>query len=226
MLGTVSLISLVALRPTHTFAQDGTHIVSLVVTDNDGLTAQATFTVNVSNVAPVLGTPANATVNAGSVYTLAGSFADPGADHWTVTVNWGDGSAPDSLPTDTRSFSFAHTYATAGTYSVMVSVADDDTSTSATSTVTVKPLGPDLSGAYPLIDQLVAGHKLTRDMGNVLKAEIGAAERLFAKNKPQCAVMVLRAAVVELDLLVRFRALKASDAAPLRRFLLSAIGSV
>ena len=45
---------------THTFVQDGAFTVRVTVTDNDGLTDSATFTVNVTNVAPVVGAVPNA----------------------------------------------------------------------------------------------------------------------------------------------------------------------
>ena len=54
---------------SHTFAQDGTFTVSVTVTDNDGLTDSATFTVNVTNVAPVVGAVPDATLNVGATYT-------------------------------------------------------------------------------------------------------------------------------------------------------------
>ena len=98
---------------THTFAQDGAFTVRVTVTDNDGLTDSATFAVNVTNVAPVVGAVPNATLNVGATYTASGTFTDPGADAWTATVNWGDGSAPEVVPLSGRSFSLTHIY-TAG----------------------------------------------------------------------------------------------------------------
>ena len=43
-------------------------------------------------------------------------FTDPGADAWTATVNWGDGSAPEVVPLSGHSFSFTHIYTAGGTY--------------------------------------------------------------------------------------------------------------
>ena len=73
----------------HTYAQDGAFTVRVTVTDNDGLTDTATFTVNVTNVAPVVGAVPDATLNVGATYTAAGTFTDPGADAWTATVELG-----------------------------------------------------------------------------------------------------------------------------------------
>ena len=69
-------------------------MVRLTVTDNDGLTDTATLTVTVANVAPVMAPIAAASLFAGGTYTASGTFTDPGADSWTATVDWGDGSAP------------------------------------------------------------------------------------------------------------------------------------
>ncbi len=100
---------------SHTFAQDGAFTVRVTVTDNDGLTDSATFALNVTNVAPVVGTVPNATLNVGATYTAAGTFTDPGADAWTATVNWGDGSAPEVVPLSGHSFSLTHIYTAGGT---------------------------------------------------------------------------------------------------------------
>ena len=68
---------------------------------------------NVTNVAPVVGAVPNATLNVGATYTAAGTFTDPGADAWTATVNWGDGSALEVVPLSGRSFSLTHIYTAA-----------------------------------------------------------------------------------------------------------------
>ena len=126
---------------SHTFAQDGAFTVRVTVTDNDGLTDTATFDVNVTNVAPVVGAVPDATLNVGATYTAVGSFTDPGADAWTATVNWGDGSALEVVPLSGHSFSLTHIYTAGGTYTVTIDIADDDTSASATHTVTVEAAG-------------------------------------------------------------------------------------
>ena len=68
--------------------------VRLRVTDSDDATSNIdTITVTVSNVAPTVDAgAATGTVAEGSTFTRSGSFTDPGADTWTATVNYGDGS--------------------------------------------------------------------------------------------------------------------------------------
>ncbi len=210
---------------SHTFAQDGVFTVRVTVTDNDGLSDSATFTVNVTNVAPVVGAVPNATVNLGATYTATGSFSDPGADAWTATVNWGDGSAPEVVPLGGRSFSLTHIYTAGGTYTVTVDIADDDTSASATHTVTVENPAPDtdLASALPLINQLVATGKMPRSVGFLLKAEVIAAQVLIGRGNEAGAIRVLESAVRQLDLLVRCRVVKAADVAPLRQIFVDTI---
>ncbi|MEO8062018.1 MAG: DNA/RNA non-specific endonuclease [Pseudomonadota bacterium] len=211
---------------THTFAQDGTHVVSLLITDNDGLIDTETFTVVVANVAPTPGVLPDASLNAGGAYTAAGSFTDPGADSWTATVDWGDGSAPAQAALSDRNFSLAHVYGTAGTFRVTVTIADDDSSASVSNTVTVIAPTPLLAPAIALVDQLVATRKISRDLGNVLKAELAAAQELINRGKNAAAVLLMKATVIELDLLVRLRVMSATDVAPLRAALVQVIGSL
>ena len=208
---------------THTYAQDGTFTVRLTVTDNDGLTDTATFAITVTNVAPTVGAVADATVNVGVAYTASGTFADPGADSWTATVDWGDGTAPSTASLATRSFSLTHTYAAAGAFTVTVTIADDDTSSSDAHTVIVAQPAPGLAAALPLIDQLVAARKISPAVGTLFKAQVIAAQRLIARGNNPPAVVLLKALVVQIDLLVRLRQVTAADVAPLRTVLTQTI---
>ena len=153
--------------------------MTVTTTDNDGLTGTAALSVTVDNVAPELGDFDDATLEAGGAYTVEGTFADPGADAWIATVDWGDGSSPSQAMLSGHAFSLVHVYATAGTFPVTVTVADDDTETSTVHTVTVTqpppPPGPDLSQAFTLIDQLVANRKISRDFGNLMITAADAA---------------------------------------------------
>ena len=103
-----------------------------------------------------------------------------------------------------------------GTFTVTVTISDDDTSTTVTNTVTVTAPTPVLAPAIALVDQLVAARKIPRDFGNVLKAELAAAQGLIDRGKNATATMLLKAVVLELDLLVRLRQVSAADVAPLR----------
>jgi hypothetical protein len=123
---------------THTFGDNGTYSVRLIVTDRFGAADTASASVTVTNIAPTVNAFAGATILRGETYTAAGTFSDPGADTFTGTVNYGDGTGTAPLALGSASFSLSHAYATAGTYTVTVAVGDDDGgSSSATATVTV-----------------------------------------------------------------------------------------
>jgi len=218
--------SITGPEATHTYVQDGVYTVSLIVTDNDGLTANTSVTITVSNVAPTIGDVPGASLTVGQAYTAAGSFTDPGQDTWTATVNWGDGSAPSQIALTQRSFSAAHTYTAAGTFTVTIGIADDDTTTSRTQTVTVSSLAQALAAARTDVDLLVAANKISPLVGFLLKAQIATAERQLALGHELLAVVSLRAVVVQLDLLIRIGVLSAADAAPLRVLLLTTIEAI
>ncbi|MCA9194187.1 MAG: hypothetical protein KDB03_20600, partial [Planctomycetales bacterium] len=104
--------------------------VTITATDSDGATSQTTFNLVVNNVAPDFEAGIGATLlpaDAG-VFSRSLSFTDPGADSWTGTVNFGDGSGNQALAIDqsSKSFDLNHVYTAEGTFTVSVSVSDDD----------------------------------------------------------------------------------------------------
>jgi len=210
---------------SHTYPQDGNYTVRVTVTDDDGLTDSATMVVHVHNVAPAVAPIPNAGVEVAANYTLSGSFTDPGADSWTLRVNWGDGSSSTQALAG-QSFSLMHSFAAAGSYSVTVEVGDDDEVSTRTLTVSVTDPSPGLSAAIPLIEQLVAKRKIHPCLGGLLKAEVRAAQMLIARGKKTAAISLLRNMVAELDFMVRFRLVTAADVAPLRTILVQAIRSL
>jgi uncharacterized membrane protein len=65
-------------------------------------------------------------MNAGQSLSLSGSFADPDSNHWTATINYGDGSAAQPLVlTPDHTFAFNHVYQQEGNYLVTVAITDD-----------------------------------------------------------------------------------------------------
>ena len=107
---------------TFTPDDNGTYVVSLTATDDDGGVGTAQTTINVVNVAP---TPAitnapSGDVNEGDTITLGSSVTDPGtADTVTGTINFGDGNtAPVSLTSTPTAIS--HPYANSGVYTAAV----------------------------------------------------------------------------------------------------------
>jgi DNA/RNA endonuclease G (NUC1) len=126
---------------TKTFTADGTYEIKLVVTDNFGSNSTAVATVAIVNVPPTVGAFNGGSVVRGETYSASGSFADPGADSWTGTVNFGDGSSAP-LVISGHSFNLSHAYTTLGTFTVTVMVNDGIASDMNTATVQVNNVTP------------------------------------------------------------------------------------
>lgn len=204
---------------SHVYAQDGVYTARLTITDNDGLTDSEVITVNVANVAPAVAPVPDASLNAGATYTVNGTFTDPGADAWTATVIWGDGSAPEPVALSGRSFTLTHVYTAGGSYPVTIRVADDDGVGEDSHTVTVNEAAPGLSAALPLIDDLVARGRISRPIGILLKAQVIAAQVMIGRGNQAGGRIVIRSLLVQLDILVRYGGLRPADVAPLRAVL-------
>jgi hypothetical protein len=80
---------------------------------------------------------------------------------------------------------------------------------------------PGLAAALPLIDELVATGKISRQIGRLLKAQVIAAQVLWSRGNETGARFVIRALLFQLDLLVRYRVVSAADVAPLRALLVA-----
>jgi PKD repeat protein len=125
-----------AASPTHTYTEQGTYTVTLTVTDDNGVIATSTLTMEIGapNQAPV----AAATVDPTSGKTNITNFAfdASGSTDADGTVNsyawtFGDGATSTSATP-------SHTYTEAGTYTATVTVTDNQDATDTESvTVTV-----------------------------------------------------------------------------------------
>lgn len=109
----------------HTYTTPGTFTVTFTATDARGLADPTpdtrTITVTAANQPPngVITSPAgNVTITAGQSVTFAGSASDPDGDEVSVLWNFGDGVSSTLLDPG------AHTYVTAGTFTVTFTVTD------------------------------------------------------------------------------------------------------
>ena len=129
--------------PSHTYADNGSYVVTLTVTDAHGAaSAPVTTGATIANVAPTVNAAASQTATAGTAVTLSATFSDPGVNDrpWTYTFAWGDGSAPTTGSTTSQAsaISATHTFSAAGSAVVQVTVADKDGGAgSGTTTVTI-----------------------------------------------------------------------------------------
>jgi DNA/RNA endonuclease G (NUC1) len=210
---------------SHTYAQDGPYTIELVVTDVHGLVATTTTTAQVSNVGPTISAFAGATLLPGETYTAAGTFADPGADSWSATVDYGDGSGVSAIPLGGMSFSLSHTYGTAGAFTVVVSISDDDVTSSRTQTVTVLTHAQALQNAIAMVEELVASGKLHVNDAKALTLALDVAKKQLERGRLP-TVAQLDASLRVLDALVRARRISAADAEPLRALVTRVIRSL
>lgn len=109
-----------------------TQTIAVQVTDNGGLSTVAQATINVTNLAPVLGaiTAPTSPVKVGQSFNSQASFTDAGlADTHTAVWDWGDGSSSSGVVSETNgsgSVSGSHAYASAGFYTIGLTLTDKD----------------------------------------------------------------------------------------------------
>jgi len=197
---------------THTYAQDGIYIVRLIVTDNLGVADTSYSTAAVANVAPSIAPFAGATLLPGETYSANGSFSDPGADPWSATVNYGDGSSTELLPLTGKTFALAHTYMMPGTFTVTVRVSDDDVTSARTQFVTVISPAQALSQAAGMIGELVDNAGLNSGNANSLRTKLNAAQNQLAAGNATAAANQLQALLNEVDAMIRSGRISRADA--------------
>jgi len=161
---------------THAYADDGSYMVTLTVTDNDGATASSTATRTVLNRHPVASFIESATtVFAGEVIQFNASASyDPDGSIVSYAWNFGDGNI-----TTTSAPTINHTYTTPRTYNVTLTVTDDDGLTDdEVKTVTVEAAPWPLSLIIVIILLIVAATAtaiyLVRKWRRKIKASIAA----------------------------------------------------
>ncbi len=211
---------------SHTYTQDGVYNVQLTVTDSYGLTSTVTTTATIGNVAPVIGAFAGTILLPGETYTANGSFTDPGADSWTATVDYGDGSGVVPLALSGQTFSLSHVYGVVGNFTVTVRVSDDDATSSRTQTVTVSTVGRGVTDALALLAQLVADGKLDQPNANPVREALEGALAKLADGKMDLVVSQLETAMRHLDAAVTVGKISATDAQPLRTQILRVLQSI
>ena len=111
---------------------DPGHVVRLVIRDKDGGETEILQTLVIRNVAPSVDAGADARASEGTAafvnvpFRQEGRISDPGADDWTVTIDYGDGTPPLPGAVVDRRFVLEHAYVEAGTYTIGVVVDDGD----------------------------------------------------------------------------------------------------
>jgi DNA/RNA endonuclease G (NUC1) len=211
---------------SHTYAQDGTYMVRLIVTDNLGVADTSFTSANVANVVPAVASLAGATLLPGETYSATGSFTDPGADPWSATVNYGDNASVEILLLSGKTFTLSHTYLAPGRFTVTVRVSDDDATATRTQSVTVLAPSQGLSEAVGLVQDLANAAGLNSGNANSLNAKIDAALKQLANGNSVPAANQLRALLREIDAMILSGRVNARDAEPLQAIVNRVIRSI
>jgi endonuclease G len=204
------------VSPTHVYADNGNFQVSVIVTDPYGAADTAATTVTVMNAAPSVAAFAGGSLLQGETYAATGSFSDAGADSWTATVDYGDGSGAQPLALNGNGFALSHAYAAAGTFTVTVTVMDDDGGASnATAEVTVSTPSQAANGLAAQVQALVNAGTIGHGNGSALTARVRAATAALARGQAHTAVNQLGAFVNQVQAMVQSGHLPQADGAAL-----------
>lgn len=142
----------------HTYASSGEMTLEVCVEDQHGAEACDTraLTVTAENLAPDVLAPDGLEVPEGSDAPVPVGFTDGNVDDThTMTIDWGDGSAPEPVAIqdggDFGSGTAVHAYADNGTFAVVVEVCDGDGACDQrTVTATVTNVMPDVDATFTL----------------------------------------------------------------------------
>ena len=124
----------------HTYADDkpgaqasDSFTITYTLTDTSGSPGFGNLNTVIGNVAPSFPAFAAMALKSGETLATTLTFADPGADIWTATVNYGDGSGVQPIVVGAgKSLALNHTFPANGLYTVTVTVNDDDTGSGTT----------------------------------------------------------------------------------------------
>jgi DNA/RNA endonuclease G (NUC1) len=210
---------------SHAYAQDGVYSVRLIVTDIRGLSDTAFTTATISNVAPTVSAIPAATLLVGETYSASGTFSDPGADSWSAAVDFGDG-ATAAVPLSGNSWSIAHTYNSAGGFTVSLGVNDGTVTTTVAALVTVWTGAEGISAAQSMVGTMFSSGLLSSGERNSLLAKLNAAAAALDRGQSATAINQLQAALNQLDALVQSGRLTAAQAAALRDLILRVIAAI
>jgi len=150
--GSTGVLTSGSLAGWHTYANNGTYTVAIVVSDDDQGTTTESFTVEVTNVAPVLLTTEALAGQEGQSLNFSGAFSDAGVlDTHTAVIEWGDGTQSNGSVSEANgegSVTASHVYADDGMYTLRLIVTDStNASATFTTTATISNVAPTVTAA-------------------------------------------------------------------------------
>jgi PKD repeat protein len=111
---------------SRTYATAGTYTVEVCVTDAGGLTACDSVSVTVTSAgsAPVVAAGSDREVEPGHTVSRWVSFSDAGPSPWTATVDYGEGTGPQTLSLSGYWAFVSHRFDASGVFPVEVCITD------------------------------------------------------------------------------------------------------
>ena len=175
---------------SHAYGVAGDYTVRVVVTDDDGATAEDTTTVRVGNRPPSISLSPYPRAPVGRTRPYAAYVSTGQGEQTHVEVDFGDGSAPAEREiTESAQSSFDHAYASAGDYDVTFTVTDGSGETAtATQTVRVQDAVAD-AGADVTVDEgetvTLGGDSTAPDTYTTLTWDFGDGSSPGSGTKPE-----------------------------------------
>ena len=123
---------------TYVYANAGSYTITASATEDEGtFAAAAPVNVTAEVVPPTVTISGNSTVNEDATYTLNLSATGNPSNHpiTSWTINWGDGSAPQTITGNPTSATYV--YADAGSYTITASATEDEGTFAAAAPVNV-----------------------------------------------------------------------------------------
>ena len=205
----------------HSYANNGSYTITVTVTETDaeGASGSQSTTVTVTNVAPVVATFDGATILRGETYASSGTFADPGADVWTATVNYGDGSGASALTLTGNAFALQHTYSLVGVQTVTVTVSDaDGGSGTRTAQVTVLSSGQATTALASMVSALASSGSMEEGDAKWLANKLDVTGKELARGNDVAARNQLQQAIERIEAAQRAGRLSSTDAETLTSY--------
>ncbi len=167
------------VSPSHTYTVAGDFIVTLTVTDDEGDSDQATYTLAIDDglepPVPALLAPSSAQVDTSVEFSATSSFDPDGGEIATYTWDFGDGtSSAEASP--------QKVYSTTGTFTVSLSVTDNEGETSTTSQDIRITLVSQEDDLWPLIN---ASFELSTSEGGWLEDDSADVVSMSGTSSPQ-----------------------------------------
>jgi PKD repeat protein len=148
---------------SHVYPEQGSFVIEVTLTDDDGGDDTDVFTLTVENAPPTVDAGSGGSILEGQTFNGSASYSDPGVlDTHTRSIDYGDGTVVGPDPVGGGTIPLSHTYADNGSFPVKVTVTDDEgASGSDTAVVEVANVAPTVGAVTAPIDPVLIGTSIT-----------------------------------------------------------------